>query len=55
MLVISWFLGEGSLFIRDTLTGAMSTTTYRCDVNLDREFDETDTVEDKHLFSLLSR
>ena len=53
--VIAWFLGEGSLSIKDTLTGAMSTTTtYRCDVNLDREFDARDTVQDKHLFCLIS-
>ncbi|MBR0368681.1 MAG: hypothetical protein IJH86_09865 [Clostridia bacterium] len=52
--VISWFLGEGSMSIKDTLTGAMSTTTYRCDVNLDREYDARDTVQDKNLFCLIS-
>lgn len=52
--VIAWFLGEGSMSIKDTLTGAMSTTTYRCDVNLDREFDARDTVQDKNLFCLIS-
>jgi C-terminal processing protease CtpA/Prc len=35
-------------------TGALSTSVYRADVNLDRRFDAQDTVEDKNLFCLIS-
>ena len=32
----------------------MSTSVYRADVNLDRSFDDRDTVEDKNLYCLIS-
>ena len=35
------------------MTGATSTSTYRADINLDGEFDERDTVQDKNLFCLI--
>ncbi len=54
IFTIAWFLGEASLSQTDDMTGAMCTTTYRADVNLDRVFDEKDTVSDKNLFCLIS-
>jgi C-terminal processing protease CtpA/Prc len=35
-------------------TGALTTATYRADVNLDRVFDEKDSVADKNLYCLIS-
>ena len=52
--LLAWFLGEASISIKDTFTGAMANTTYRADVNLDREFDERDTLAGKKLFCLIS-
>ena len=54
IFVIAWFLGEASIGMKDTMTGAVCASTYRCDANRDREFDERDTVEDKNLFVLTS-
>lgn len=54
VFVISWFLGEAAVSTQDTMTGAMCTTIYRADVNLDRKFDEKDTVADKNLICLIS-
>ena len=51
--VVSWFLGDAAVSLRSSLTGAISTGTYRADTNLDRAFDERDTVSDKHLFCLI--
>ena len=52
--VIAWFLGEANIGMKDTMTGAVCSTTYRCDANRDRVFDERDTVADKKLFVLTS-
>ena len=54
VFVIAWFLGEANIGIKDTMTGAVSAGTYRCDANRDRVFDERDTVADKNLFVLTS-
>ena len=53
-LVAAWYLGEASMSLKSTMTGATSTSTYRADINLDREFDEKDTVQDKNLFCIIS-
>jgi hypothetical protein len=50
--VVPWFLGEVTPGMVDNMTGAMCTSTYRSDVNLDWVFDEKDTVADKNLFCL---
>ncbi len=50
--VAAWYLGEASLSIRSSMTGAISTGTYRVDTNLDGVFDEQDTVQDKNLYCL---
>lgn len=54
VFVAAWFLGEAPLSVQNNFTGALSTAVYRADVNLDREFDERDTVEDKNLYCLIS-
>ena len=50
----AWFLGEGAVSVRSSLTGAVSTGVYRADINLDGTFDEKDTVADKNLFCIVS-
>lgn len=52
--VIAWFLGEASVGVKDTMTGAVSASTYRCDANRDRQYDEGDTLAGKRLFCLSS-
>jgi len=54
LFLISWFLGEAPLSVKETFTGGMSTARYRADVNLDRTFDVHDCVTDKNLFCLIS-
>ena len=54
IFVIAWFLGEANIGMKDTMTGAVCASTYRCDANRDRVFDERDTVADKNLFVLTS-
>ncbi len=44
IFVISWFLGEADIALRDTFTGAQTNAMYLADVNLDGEFDEQDNV-----------
>ena len=44
IFVISWFLGEAAIALRDTFTGAETNAVYLADVNLDGEFDEQDNV-----------
>lgn len=51
--VAAWYLGEASMSIRSSLTGAISTGTYRFDANLDGVFDDSDTVRDKNLYCLI--
>ena len=47
--VISWMLGDAQLSVKDTFSGAETTTVYRADVNLDRVFDEQDTLAGRGL------
>ena len=55
IFVISWFLGEGDIAMRDTFTGAETNAMYLADVNLDGQFDEEDCVgEDYRLYCLTS-
>ena len=44
VFVISWFLGEADIALRDVFTGAETNAVYLADVNLDGEFNEDDTV-----------
>ena len=54
VFTVAWFLGEASLSVKDTFTGALSTAVYRADVNLNREFNDGDTVSEKKLYCLVS-
>lgn len=55
--VISAFLGDANLSLRDTLTNATATYTYRADTNFDGKFDENDTLAGRglKLFCLTSK
>ena len=45
VFVMSWFLGDASVTLRDTLTGAQTNMSYHCDVDRDGTYDEElDTV-----------
>ena len=44
IFVISWFLGEADIALRDVFTGAETNAVYLADVNLDGEFNDDDTV-----------
>lgn len=52
--LVAWCLGKASISLKDTFTGAMANTDYWADVNLDRVFDEKDTISDKNIFCLIS-
>lgn len=53
---ICWFLGEAKVSTHNTFTGSQSTSTYIADVNLDREFDDNDTLAGRglNLYCLIS-
>ncbi len=52
--VISLFLGEGSVCVQDTLTGAYANECFRADANLDGKYDEKDSLLDYNLYCLTS-
>ncbi len=54
VFVLSWLLGDAPFSVKDMSTGALTTSIYRADVNLDRSFDEKDTITDKNLYCLIS-
>ena len=54
VFVLGWLLGDAPFSVKDMSTGAMSTSVYRADENLDRVFDEKDTVADRKLYCLIS-
>lgn len=54
VFVAAWFLGETTVSFKDTATGALCSTSYRCDANRDHEFDERDTLGSRKLFCLVS-
>lgn len=54
VFVAAWFLGELSISMEYTATGAMCATSYRCDANRDHEFNDDDTLGDRKLFCLVS-
>jgi hypothetical protein len=55
IFVASWFLGASCLNIGNTVTGTMGNSVYRADVNLDRKFDDNDTLGTRHLYCLTSK
>ena len=54
LFLMGWVMGDAPLSIKNTATGAMSTAIYRADVNLDRVFDEKDTLAGKKVYCLIS-
>jgi len=46
IFVLSWFLGEADMALRDTFTGAETNAIYLADVNLDGEYNALDNVAD---------
>ena len=54
IFALGWFMGNTEVSSCNTFTGALSSAVYRSDVNLDRKFDDSDTVCDKHLYCLIS-
>ena len=52
--VLSMFLGEASICLEDTLTGAYMNEAFRCDANLDGRFDDKDSLDGCRLFCLTS-
>ena len=54
--MISWMRGDAQLSVKDTFSGAETTAAYRADVNLDRVFDERDTLAGRglNLYCLIS-
>ncbi len=47
--VMATFLGEADFSTKNTMTGAMTNALYTVDTNMDRVFDEKDTLADKGL------
>ncbi len=54
MYVAGWFLPYAILNIRNTLTGALGSFTYRSDVNLDGVYDKNDNLSSKKLYCITS-
>jgi len=55
IFVIGWFLGEAQLSLVHTFSGAQATNVYRVDANLDRVFDEKDSLyQNYNLYCLCS-
>ncbi len=54
IFLMGWILGDAPFSVKDTFTGALSTATYRADVNLDRKFNSGDVLDDKNIFILVS-
>ena len=46
---LGWFLGNANFSVQDTFTGAQSTQFFQVDVNLDHQFDENDTLQNRGL------
>ena len=53
---LCWFLGDAQISVKDSFSGAETTTVYRADINLDRKFDEQDTLAGRglNLYCLIS-
>jgi C-terminal processing protease CtpA/Prc len=47
--LLCWFLGDAQLSVKDSFTGAETTTVFRADINLDRKYDEQDTLAGRGL------
>ena len=54
IFLMGWILGDAPFSVKDTFTGALSTASYRADVNLDRKFNSGDVLDDKNVYVLVS-
>ncbi len=54
IFLMAWILGDAPFSVKDTFTGALSTASYRADVNLDHRFNNGDVMDDKNVFVLIS-
>lgn len=54
IFLMAWILGDAPFSVKDTFTGALSTASYRADVNLDRNFNSGDVLDDKNVYVLVS-
>lgn len=54
LFVLGWVLGNAAFSVMNTFTGAMSTASYRADVNLDRTFNANDVVDTVPVYCLIS-
>ena len=52
--MLGWCLGVAPYSVQNTLNDALVTSLYRADVNLDRQFDEKDTLDGKNVYCLIS-
>ena len=52
--LIGAFLGDGSISMSNPMSGALVTENFKVDLNLDRKFDEKDSLSKYHLFCLES-
>lgn len=50
----AWVLGNAVMHISDPIRNAEASFVYRADVNLDRVFDEKDTISDKNVYLITS-
>ena len=54
VFLVGWIDGTATFSVKSTFTGAQSTSVYRADINLDREFDDDDELDDKNIYCLIS-
>ena len=52
--VLGTFLGDGYISMMNPLSGALVSENFKVDLNLDRKFDEKDSLKDYNLFCLIS-
>jgi len=51
----AWFLGNTCVTLHSTVTGYEGINVYRADTNLDRKFNDNDTLGTRNLYCLISR
>lgn len=51
---LAWMLGDATVNLDNPISGAKASSIYQADINMDRQFDDSDTVEDKNLYCLTS-
>ena len=54
IFMLAWIVGRAEVSVEDAFTGAQSTMVSMADVNMDRKFDEKDTLAGKKVYVLTS-